>query len=906
MNANLTSILEYKTSKVEVDKLKFLDVLNKELLKFNFEEDYLKEGTPTIENASEVTFYTCLIENFTDTRSMSESNRPNRSGVPMGNKRFSEFNIWDYKLSYKKEFHNSSDSHDITESHHAIGCGTCKQQGKIRCSSCRGAGDVTCSSCSGRGQKQCSNCNGRVDIKCWSCSGKGTKETGYGENKRTERCSSCSGRGSNKCTRCSNGFITCSTCSGGGKVTCYTCNGSGEVTCYQCDGCRTMDHYFIVTASFVNLSQSLFLTNSYPGFDQNKSQINNFNIQNKLFDICENKFKEGYFEEIRTSPFYSQITSFFDFTNNESSKLIKSRINFFENKYSEVTFSFYGEKYVLYFDKNLDHSYYGGKKPSDQYELDLLKKALQSSVKNELSVTKKTIQKLAKYDFISISEKEIISAIEDTENIYEAHNEYKSKNYSSAESILRLVSNIKKSEDDFVLLRKKLNRVYFINTLILWIIGSPFIFYLLQDKAIDFVFLNVSIAVGLLLFSLLLNKGIKNIHYARFIVIVLLGVHFLLLNNFIDTNGEKILSQGIIQEREQTVLQDFNTFKSNHYIFHYEPEGKDNRDDKILFLKNSGYDFTNSPLILIEQTSISNRRYFLEKGITEKMVYSSVPDKVVKSRTYLRMTGNIDESIASHNDYNLSVRLQEFYGGPEFYIPIKDISFYDEVGIKCLEDDISLYKEQIFDTIYIPTFIYEKIKNGEDITKYNLKSIPAKAFRNSSEFDKEVEKWKQELYDNGEVGKPCREDNNWQKWIEDNPGFYFGQQKVESIETDYNSDGIKDGLFYFPAENCVAGNGTASNFGMLVYSENGEYLTNKKITNTIETKIKNILFEKGFQKVYLVYIHYKGFAKTISGEYYAWSDKDASCCPSNSGTFEYNPKDSKMEINNKTDKKYVD
>jgi hypothetical protein len=74
---------------------------------------------------------------------MSESNRPNRSGVPMGNKRFSEFNIWDYKLSYKKEFHNSSDSHDITESHHAIGCSTCKQQGKIRCSSCRGAGDVT-------------------------------------------------------------------------------------------------------------------------------------------------------------------------------------------------------------------------------------------------------------------------------------------------------------------------------------------------------------------------------------------------------------------------------------------------------------------------------------------------------------------------------------------------------------------------------------------------------------------------------------------------------------------------------------------------------------------------------------------------------------------------------------------
>ena len=37
------------------------------------------------------------------------------------------------------------------------------------------------------------------------------------------------------------------------------------------------------------------------------------------------------------------------------------------------------------------------------------------------------------------------------------------------------------------------------------------------------------------------------------------------------------------------------------------------------------------------------------------------------------------------------------------------------------------------------------------------------------------------------------------KWMEDNPDFYYGEQKVQSIETDYNSDGIKDGLFYFKA-----------------------------------------------------------------------------------------------------------
>jgi hypothetical protein len=530
MNINLNDILQYKSSNVEVEKSKFSDVIIKELLKFNFEEDYLKEGVITIENANEVTFYTCLIENYTDTRIISESNRPNRLGVLIGTKRFSEFDIWDYDLNYEQEFHNSSDSHEISESHHAIGCYTCKQHGKIRCSRCSGAGNVTCGGCSGRGEKQCGNCNGKVDIKCWSCSGKGTKETGFGENKKIERCSSCSGRGSNKCTSCSNGFISCSTCIGNGKVNCSTCDASGEITCYTCSGHRTMDHYFIVTANFVNLSQSITLTNSYPGFDQNKAQINKFNIQNKLFDICENQFKEGYFEELKTSPFYNQITSFFNFTNNQSSKLIKSRINFFVNKYSEVTFSFYGEKYTLYFDKNLEHSYYSSKKPSDQYELDLLKKALQSSVANELIITKKTIQKLAKYDFLNISEKEIINSIEDTENVYEAYNEFKNKKYSSTESTLRLVSNIKKKEEDYVFLRNKLNRVYKFNTLIFWFIALAPLSYFLIDTSIYWILINVSISLLILLFSIRINKALKNFTYSRLNVFLFVLIQTISIN----------------------------------------------------------------------------------------------------------------------------------------------------------------------------------------------------------------------------------------------------------------------------------------------------------------------------------------------------------------------------------------
>ena len=136
--------------------------------------------------------------------------------------------------------------------------------------------------------------------------------------------------------------------------------------------------------------------------------------------------------------------------------------------------------------------------------------------------------------------------------------------------------------------------------------------------------------------------------------------------------------------------------------------------------------------------------------------------------------------------------------------------------------------------------------------------------------------------------------------MEENPDFYYGQQKIQSIETDYNSDGMKDVLFYFPAVNCVGGNGYDSDFGMLVYSKNGKYFTNKKITNIVEEKIKSLLFNRGFKEVYDVKIFYKDFKKTISGEYYAWSDGDANCCPKNKGTFEFNPKNLKMTLNNET------
>lgn len=168
----------------------------------------------------------------------------------------------------------------------------------------------------------------------------------------------------------------------------------------------------------------------------------------------------------------------------------------------------------------------------------------------------------------------------------------------------------------------------------------------------------------------------------------------------------------------------------------------------------------------------------------------------------------------------------------------------------------------------------------------------------TSDFKTETEKWKKELLASGVVGNPCREDNDWQTWEEENPKAYFGLQEIQSSESDFNSDGIKDGLFYFSAENCVGGNGWGSDFGMLVYSSNGELLTNKNITQNIENGIKTKLGKIDFNDIYIAY---KGLGKTIIGEYSAWSEEDASCCPSNKGIFEYDPTELTTKIKNRTE-----
>ncbi len=177
-----------------------------------------------------------------------------------------------------------------------------------------------------------------------------------------------------------------------------------------------------------------------------------------------------------------------------------------------------------------------------------------------------------------------------------------------------------------------------------------------------------------------------------------------------------------------------------------------------------------------------------------------------------------------------------------------------------------------------------------------------------SDLKTEKEKWKTELQLNGEVGSSCIGKNgkftiqDEEKWMKKNPNTSWGMQEFNSIENDFNSDGIKDCLFYFSPISCVGGNVEISDIAMLVYSHKGQFLTNKSITKNIEENLKGELARNGIYNISVIILHYESFNKTIGGKYYAWDSEDAHCCPSSIGTFQYNPVTFSLIIKNKYEK----
>jgi hypothetical protein len=196
------------------------------------------------------------------------------------------------------------------------------------------------------------------------------------------------------------------------------------------------------------------------------------------------------------------------------------------------------------------------------------------------------------------------------------------------------------------------------------------------------------------------------------------------------------------------------------------------------------------------------------------------------------------------------------------------------------------------------------MKNAILLSLLSLTVVIGKGQQKKLDFNTEIEKWKTELFNNGEVAPPC--DNSYedkinkyptcQEWMQKYPDYYFGLSKIESKLFDFNSDGITDGLFFFPAINCVCGNGSGSDFAMLVYSNKQKQYTNKHLSNLLEEKIGIALNDMQIYEHHPIHLKYSTLKKTINGSFSSWNASDAHCCPSINGSFSYNPTDFSITI----------
>jgi hypothetical protein len=677
----LREVKNYKTARISVEQDKFLSLIQRELRKFKFDKDYFKEGQLTIESSYEVRFHTCTLENFFENRTLVEKRTVNIKGSEIGVKRGSEFNLWDYKIVCKSKYQDSEEFVEIKESHFATECDICQQDGKLPCADCRGFGENLCKICGGAGENHCLICAGRGEMDCRTCQGQGYRRIGFSQ--KLERCSDCHGRGYNACYNCRNGFRNCHYCGGSGSSSCSSCLGKGEVKCHQCFGWKTLDNYFIVKAEFKVQDETVFITaDPIPGFDPAKASKFGFSPQNCLLELEENRFSSEYFEELKSHHLYDRLIVFFDAKNTKYKRLISSRISFYESIYYEIHFSFFDDKYIIYFDKDLDGSYYGDKKPSEQYELHLLSKVLKSAQSNDLNVTKKTLKTLFNYDFLYIKEKEVVEVIGDTQNIYKAKKEIDDRLFQSAERTLSSLSPAKKVEKDYEILVHRLNRIYNLNSLAIGAFCFCVILIKLFNGDKQFIFLNVLFSLGIVGVCWLVNYAIRNIHMSRFLVILLFGFQYFYVSREV--------------EKFNYLQQSFKLFKNTHYTVF-------NGQDSI---------------ILTGPVNNVLRRYYLPKGKSYVLINGAIKTEALIAEDEINL-GYLEGSFENARGTDILV-IQSCLkkDGIDYDIQVK----YDEVkwsyvegykGYGYLKNNINDFNLKTIDTIYLTDSVWFSIKSGD-------------------------------------------------------------------------------------------------------------------------------------------------------------------------------------------------
>jgi hypothetical protein len=185
-------------------------------------------------------------------------------------------------------------------------------------------------------------------------------------------------------------------------------------------------------------------------------------------------------------------------------------------------------------------------------------------------------------------------------------------------------------------------------------------------------------------------------------------------------------------------LNGFENFKKGKPIYYAEHP---NADPTHWFKKtNTTFDIYIGELILLEKTGEVKSRYVLPKGIKEEMYYSENKNKKTKNKTYIREIGSTDiDEMLNNDDLSQKALLQEWEGGPTFYVSLNNLEYYQEVAVRFLYNDFDSYKKNDTGIIFIPEYFYELIQNGDSVRNLKLKDIPTFKIQKSNSNESQID-----------------------------------------------------------------------------------------------------------------------------------------------------------------------
>ncbi|MBE0651582.1 MAG: hypothetical protein IH595_12185 [Bacteroidales bacterium] len=173
-----------------------------------------------------------------------------------------------------------------------------------------------------------------------------------------------------------------------------------------------------------------------------------------------------------------------------------------------------------------------------------------------------------------------------------------------------------------------------------------------------------------------------------------------------------------------------------------------------------------------------------------------------------------------------------------------------------------------------------------------------------------INTWKQELLAAKQIGPPCDYTSmaspEAQKWREANPGQLDGlpadDKAIKTVWFDLNNDHKKDLLLYFQGVNCTGHNGGTQTYAKIIYSDStADSNVMEEIIHAIQAEYNRMKETdpdlKAITSDYMTTTTtITGYHNGITGTFRLYTNEDAHCCPSYSGTYTYRLQTKKMTL----------